>query len=128
MTQYSEYGSVSSSHLNLFYSKLKIFDRYVIFRTGDQTYSMLVENIPTGQVTQYDISRSSNYGSTYTLTSFDRSEFDYTISNEYYVYSNDGVGTMQLLPCHSITLTFAVCGILSLLFIKQFFGRLFFKK
>ncbi len=127
MTQYSEYGTTNSTILNLFYSKLQVLDQYIIFRTGDNTYSMLVKNLPTGKITRYDVSRSSNYGN-YTITSYEASEFTYTVTNEYYVHSNVGLGTMQVLPVHSITLTFAVCGLLGFYFLKLFFRRLFYSR
>lgn len=127
MTQYSEYGTINSTILNLFYSKLQVLDQYIIFRTGDNTYSMLVKNLPTGKITRYDVSRSSNYGN-YTITSYEASEFTYTVTNEYYVHSNVGLGTMQVLPVHSITLTFAVCGLLGFYFLKTFFRRLFYSR
>lgn len=127
MVQDTDYGTTSSTILNLFYSKLQVFDQYIIFRTGDNTYSMLVKNLPTGKITRYDVSRSSNYGN-YTITSYEASEFTYTVTNEYYVHSNVGLGTMQVLPVHSITLTFAVCGLLGLYFLKTFFRRLFYSR
>lgn len=127
MVQDTDYGTTSSTILNLFYSKLQVFDKYIIFKTDDNTYSMLVQNIPTGKVTRYDCSRTSNYN-TYTVNSYEVSDFQYTVSNEYYVHSNVGLGTMQVLPVHSIALTFAVCGLLGLYFLKTFFRRLFYSR
>lgn len=84
---------------------------------------MLVEDL-TGTVTQYTVARSDNY-STYNVSEQEVSDFSYTFSREYYVYSNVGVGTMSELPCHSITVSWATLSVCCVILLAVIFRGLF---
>ncbi len=127
MTQYSDsYSSIPSAAINLFYSKLSPLDEYIIFQTGQYQYSMLVKPLH-GDVIQYDITRSnSSYsGNYYTISSHFVDSFDYSYSNEYYIYSNLGIGIMDVKPVDTLIQSWAVVGICCLLFLGVVFRGLF---
>lgn len=92
MTQYSDsYGTVSSSYLSYFQNHIGALDNAIAFRTGDKEYSCLVQS-PNGQVEKIVITTNNSYGGSIQSTVTAVDSFDYTITNEYYVYSNFGVG------------------------------------
>lgn len=89
MTQYTgRYSTVSSSYLSYFQNHIGALDNAIAFRTGQYEYGCLIQS-PNGDVEQIILSNANDSIQT-TITSVE--SFDYTISNEYYVYSNFGVG------------------------------------
>lgn len=89
MTQYTDrYSTVSSSYLSYFQNHIGALDNAIAFRTGQHEYGCLIQS-PNGEVEQIILSTAGDFIQT-TVTSVQ--SFDYTISNEYYVYSNFGVG------------------------------------
>lgn len=100
ITQYNDGYSLPSTDIqNLIANKCSILDRYVLMQTGQYEYTGLVYNPCTKECKEYTISRvtQSGYSTYYTITEKE-SEFEYTVSNEYYVFSNDGVGKSLNLP------------------------------
>lgn len=128
ITQYADsYSSPSTDIQNLIANKCSILDRYVLMQTGEYEYTGLVYNPCTKKCTQYTISRTtqSGYNNRYKITSKD-STFDYNVTNEYYVYSNDGIGKALNLPVTESVTTFSLLIIAcSLMFGIVFKGVLF---
>lgn len=126
--QYTEsYGSISSDIQNLIANKISLLDQYILMQTGQYEYTALVYNPNTKKCMEYTISRSSSSGySNYYTVSAAETDFKYTVSNEYYVFSNVGYGKSLDLPVndgvqsHSMII---VCIIL--LFAIVFKGALF---
>lgn len=107
-----EYSTVPSTAKSLFYSKIGILDQYVIMTTGEYEYTLLCRNIADGNVRQFEITRTSyNTGSYYECTEVSNPTWEYTITHEYYVYSNTGMGIMETLPVHAIISSWAMVGI-----------------
>lgn len=136
MTQYSNYGSyssISSTYLNAFYSKLGPLDEYIIMQTGENEYGMLVHRIPSKEVESYEIHRNYYSGGSgynqyyYTMSGPTADTWNYSVSNELYVYSNIGYGTMSVLPVHEMMVCFAVSGAVCLLFLGLVFKGAIFK-
>ena len=102
MIQYTEYSSIPQAVRDLVANKISLLDSYILMQTGDQQFTALV-NKPALGCKQYVISRSGNYGNQYTVTET-TGNWDYTVRNEYYVYSNVGYGAALDLPVvdHSI--------------------------
>lgn len=128
MTQY-ETSSISSTWLNVFYSKIGPLDEYVIMQVGENSYGCLVRRIPSREVVEYTITRTgSGYGNYYyTLSEVDNASWDYTVSNELYVYSNVGLGTMQVLPVHEFMVCWGITGFVCLVFLALVFKGAVFK-
>ena len=112
ITQY-DYDTVPTVAKNLFYSKIGILDQYVIMATGDYEYTLLTRNIADDTVRQYEITRYKNgsYDNYYECIEVSNPTWDYTITHEYYVYSNTGQGIMETLPVHAIISSWAMVGI-----------------
>lgn len=122
MTQYDDAGSIGSTLLNVLYSKLGPVDSYIIMRTSDTDVGMLVYDNVSKECTEYTITR---FGTGYGSYVYDLIEapgtWEYTVSNEMYVYSNVGLGTMQVLPVHEIMVCWGVAGLTCLAFIMLMF-------
>ncbi len=101
MTQYTEYGSIPQAVRDLIANKISLLDSYILMQTGDQQYTALI-NKPALGCKQYVISRTSNYGQYSVSESV--GTWNYSVRNEYYVYSNVGYGAALDLPVvdHSI--------------------------
>lgn len=130
VTQSTDYSTISSTVLQLFYSKLGPLDEYIIMRTDEDEYTMLVRKIPSGTVTEYVCTRvyaSSSWGSSYYDITSSSGDFDYSVSNEFYVYSNVGLGTMDILPVHEIMTSFACVSLCCLIFLAVMFKGALFK-
>ena len=122
----SDYSTVSTDIQNIVANKVKLLDSYILFRPGDQEYTALIKDNTTGKTTEYVFSRSgSNYSYNWIMEET-AAEFDYTISNEFYVYSNIGIGRSLDLPVYEGVIAHAsivIC--ISLLFAIVFKGALF---
>ena len=128
ITQYANtYSNPSTDIQNLIANKCSILDRYILMQTGEYEYTALVYNPCTKKCTQYTISRitTTGYNNRYKITSKD-STFDYNVTNEYYVYSNDGIGKALNLPVTESVTSFSLLIIAcSLMFAIVFKGVLF---
>lgn len=96
MVQYSEYGTVPQAVRDLVANKCQLLDQYILMQTGDAEYTALIRNPVTDTTTQIVVSRANNYGS-YTVHQAD-GIWAYTVTNEYYCYSNIGYGAALDLP------------------------------
>lgn len=111
ITQY-ENESVPSTVKNLCYSKIGVLDQYVIMATGEYEYTLLSKNIVDDTVRQYVITRiKTNYDNYYECIEVSNPTWNYTITHEYYVYSNTGQGIMETLPVHAIISSWSMVGI-----------------
>lgn len=96
MTQYTEYGTVPQAVRDLVANKISLLDSYILMQTGEQQYTALV-NKPALGCKQYVISRTGNYNTQYSVSE-SAGDWEYTVRNEYYVYSNVGYGAALSLP------------------------------
>lgn len=128
ITQFSTgYGSISSDIQNLISNKISLLDEYILMQTGEYEYSALVKNVASKEVKQYTIRRSSSgYNNYYTLSVNDVDDFKYTVSNEFYVYSNIGYGKSLNLSVYDGVIAFSLCILCCLsMFAVIFKGALF---
>lgn len=129
ITQYTDsYSSPSTEIQNLIANKCSILDRYVLMQTGQYEYTGLVYNPCTKECKKYTISRSSasGYSTQYTISESD-STFDYTVTNEYYVFSNDGVGKSLDLPVTESVTAYSLLIISCVLMFAVVFKGVLFK-
>ena len=97
MTQYNGTTSIPQTVRDIVANKISLLDSYILMQTGENEFTALVYKRGLNQCKQYTFSRSGNYGSTYTV-SVRNGQWDYSVSNEYYCYSNVGYGTALDLP------------------------------
>ena len=129
ITQYSDSNSSPSADIqNLIANKCSILDRYIVMQTGQYEYTGLVYNPCTKKCKEYTISRSSTSGySTQYIVTEKESSFDYRVTNEYYVYSNDGVGKSLDLPVTESVIAYSLLIISCVLMFAIVFKGVLFK-
>lgn len=128
ITQYtSQYSTVSTEIQSLIASKISALDKYVLMRTGENEYSALVHNPCSKETIQYVISRESLYSSPWKIETFEDVEYQFNISNEYYVYSNEGYGRMLDLPCYEAMSSFCLAIMTCVLIFAIAFKGVLFK-
>lgn len=96
MTQYTEYGTIPQAVRDLVANKVKLLDQYILMQTGQYEYTALILNTSTDEVTQIRVYRESSYGTYRVETS--TGSWDWSLTNEYYCYSNVGYGASLDLP------------------------------
>ena len=96
MIQYSDYSTVPQAIRDVVANKVHLLDQYILFQTGQYEYTGLVHNPVTKKTTSYTFTRTNNY-SQYSVTE-SAAEWDYSVVNECYCYSNIGYGAALDLP------------------------------
>ena len=104
MTQYNDYGAIPQAVRDLVANKISLLDSYILMQTGEYQYTALV-NKPALGCKQYTIQRTNNYGQ-YTVRET-VGTWDYTVTNEYYCYSNVGYGSALALPVTELSIAHA---------------------
>lgn len=100
ITQYNDSGTIPSQIQQVFAAKISLLDHYVMMRTGEYEYSMILKK-PTGEVIVHQASRiTSGYSNTYEFTSYNVDEYRYSFTYEYSVISNEGIGAQIDLPVY----------------------------
>lgn len=124
MTQYTDYGSIPQAVRELVANKVSLLDQYILMQTGQYEYTALILDTSTDEVEQIRIYRSSNYG-TYQVEITEGS-WDWSVSNEYYCYSNMGYGASLDLPVmEGVTAHASIIIACALMFAIVFKGVLF---
>jgi len=124
MTQHNEYSSIPQAVRDLVANKVSLLDEYILCQTGDNEYTALIRDLVTGDVKQIYIYRGSNYGA-YSVVETD-AYWSYEINNEYYCYSNIGLGSALDLPVYDgVQAHAAVIFTAALLFLIVFRSALF---
>lgn len=101
ISQYTDsYSSPPSDVQNLISNKVALADYYILMQTGQYEYTALVKNPATNETTKYRIYRNTSSYSSYYNIETTTSDFDFNVTNEYYVYSNVGYGKYLDLPVY----------------------------
>lgn len=103
ITQYinsSGYSGTDSTVQTTVANKISLLDQYILMQTGEYEYTALVRNPFTKNTTQYKFTRNGNYSSAYSLDVTKGVAWDYTVTNEVYVFSNTGQGRALDLPVY----------------------------
>lgn len=108
MTQYTDYGTIPQAVRDLIANKISLLDSYILLQTGESEYTALV-NKPALGCRQYKISRvsSSGYGSYVWGLVESEGIWEYSVTNEYYCYSNVGYGAALSLPVADLSVAHA---------------------
>ncbi len=108
VTQYTEYSSISSDIQNLIANKVGLLDDYILFQTGEYEYTALIKDNATKDVKQITVTRSGNYNSGYTVRETTADKFEYSVSNEFYCFSNQRIGKSLNCPIYEQTTSYSV--------------------
>jgi len=124
LTQHNEYSSVPQMVRDIVANRCTLLDEYIVFQTGDYTYGALIHNLVTNKTTELTFSRTSNYGA-YTVSESEGT-WEFTVNNEYYVYSNCSIGAALDLPVYEGVIAHGIVTIVVvLMFLVVFKGWLF---
>lgn len=109
-------------------SRVSLLEKYVIMQTGENEFSALIYDPVTKKCEKYVCSRkSAGYSQYYTVSKTEENSFSYTVSNDYYTYSNDGIGKTLDLPVYDGVSAFALTAAISFFTLWLLFGRVLFK-
>lgn len=127
ITQYNGNSSISTQIQKLIANKVSLLDQYILMQTDQYEYTGLVYNPNTKKCVEYTISRDSTNYNTFYEISKKESSFDYTVTNEYYVYSNIGYGSALELPVYQGVISHSLIIISCVLLFAIIFKGAFFK-
>lgn len=125
ITQSNNNSTASATVQNIVANKVGLLDSYILFNTGDNEYTALIKDHATKDIEQIRIYRTNNQ-SQWQVESRTATEFEYTVNNEYYAFSNLGIGQPLNCPIYQQTTAYAtviMCCIV--LFAVLFKGVLF---
>lgn len=122
ITQYSRNGSYSlpsSSVCQYFRNYIMPTDNYIIIQDGQYSYACIIDRV-IGDDYIYRVSRSDSSGE-YTTSKQVTNDLTYSVSNDYYVYSNVGIGTKLDIDYSPFICGFlaCLCGVMAF---KAIFG------
>lgn len=127
ITQYTQYSTPPSAVVSLVSNSIGVLDRYVIMQTGQNEYTALIYNMVTKKTDKIRVYRNSGSNTYWQVARLSENSFNYTVTNEYYVYSNDGIGLPVTLPVYQGLITFSVVGLTCLAFFAVIFKGALFK-
>lgn len=128
ITQSSDYGSIGSDVQNLVANSVSVLDQYILMQTGDYEYTALIKNIASKDVEKIVIRRDTvNYDKKYYVERSNGLNFDYKVSNEYYVFSNVGIGKSLNIPSYEGIRTYGMTSLTVLIFFMVMFKGALFK-
>lgn len=125
----NSYSSASSDIQNLVANSVSVLDQYILMQTGEYEYTALIKNMASKDVEQITVSRSSasGYNNQYSVRRENGADFDFSVSNEYYVFSNVGYGKSLNIPAYEGIRTYSITALTVLIFFMVVFKGALFK-
>lgn len=130
ITQYQNsnggYSLPSSSYINYFKNYIMPTDNYLIMQDGQYSYVCLIDRL-VGDDYLIKVTRSDSYSSVYTSEKRVTDDLSYTVYNDYYVYSNLGIGSKLDIDYSPFICGFlaVLCGVLAF---KAIFGGVLLRR
>ena len=113
ITQYQNssggYSLPGSSYVDYFKNYIMPTDNYLIMQEDQYSYVCLIDRL-VGNDYLIRVIRSNSYSSVYTSEKIVTDDLSYTVYNDYYVYSNLGIGSKL-----DIDYSPFICGFLAVL-------------
>lgn len=128
ITQYAQNNSSPNSDMqSIVANRVGLVDSYILMQTNDQEYTALIYNNATKDCNKLVFSRSSsNYNTQYTVVESD-GVWEFNVTNEYYVYSNTGIGKSLTLPVYQGVISYSLVAITCVLTFAILFKGVLFK-
>lgn len=122
------YFSVPSAAISIVVNRVGMLDSYIMFCTAENEYTALINPI-VGKPFKVVISRvnSGNYNYVWRVSETETADTNYTLSNEYYCYSNIRVGQHYAID-YSGLLTAVICICATYAFFSRLIGSKFFRR
>ena len=128
ITQSRDYGSIGADVQNLVANSVSVLDQYILMQTGEHEYTALIKNLASKHIEKIVIRRDTvNYDKKYYVERSNGSNFDYNVSNEYYVFSNVGIGKSLNIPSYEGIRTYGMTALTVLVFFMVVFKGALFK-
>lgn len=129
--QYTDnYSSISADIQNIVANDVSLLEDYVLMQTGQYEWTALINTRLINKCRYIRITRSSgsSYNNHYTVSRGEYSgKFGASVSNEYYTYSNVGVGRSLNLPIHDTAVSYSIVFIACLVAFAVVFKGVLFK-
>ena len=128
ITQYNESYSVPSDVQEVTANRISLLDKYILIQTGKNEYTALIAPYGGKTVTKLVFSRTDSgyYNGYYTVSESETTDFEYTITNECAVYSNQSLGRSLTLPVYQgVTAWSLIIIAVTMMFAMVFKGALF---
>lgn len=122
------YFSVPSAAISIVANRVGMLDSYIMFCTGENEYTALISPI-VGKPFKVVVSRvnSGNHNYVWRVTETEVSDTNYSVSNEYYCYSNIRLGQHYSID-YSGLLTAVICICATYAFFSRLIGSKFFRR
>lgn len=124
VTQHVTTSSIPSQVSSVIQTEVGLFDDYICFYTGDNTIICLIRAPYSTDCKLLTFTRQSGGYSNIWSLSRSTSTFDYTVSNEVYVYSNQHVGSDLFVSSRADLVCGSLVFVIILLLIWKGFGLL----
>jgi hypothetical protein len=126
-TNNGSYSTVPNAAISIVANRVGMLDSYIMFCTAENEYTALINPI-VGKPFKVVLSRdnSGNYNYVWRVSETETADTNYTLSNEYYCYSNIRVGQHYPID-YSGLLTAVVCICATYAFFARLIGTKFFR-
>ncbi len=131
ITQWTDngvYSAVPTAAISIVANRVGMLDSYIMFCTAENEYTALINPI-VGKPFKVVVSRgnSGNYSYVWRVSETETDDINYTLSNEYYCYSNIRVGQHYSID-YSGLLTAVICICATYAFFSRLVGIKFFRR
>lgn len=127
-TDNGSYSTVPNAAISIVANRVGMLDSYIMFCTAENEYTALINPI-VGKPFKVVVSRgnSGNYNYVWRVFETETADINYTLSNEYYCYSNIRVGQHYPID-YSGLLTAVICICATYAFFSRLIGAKFFRR
>lgn len=131
ISQWSDNGSYSTvpnAAISIVANRVGLLDAYIMFCTSENEYTALINPI-VGNPFKVVVSRdnSGNYNYVWRVSETETADTSYSLSNEYYCYSNIRLGQHYPID-YSGLLTAVICISATFAFFSRLIGTKFFRR
>lgn len=122
------YYSVPSAAISIVANRVGMLDSYIMFCTAENEYTALINPI-VGKPFKVVVSRvnSGSYNYVWRVSESEVADTEYSVSNEYYCYSNIRLGQHYAID-YSGLLTAVICICATYAFFSRLIGSKFFRR
>lgn len=127
-TNKGSYSTVPNAAISIVANRVGMLDSYIMFCTADNEYTALINPI-VGEPFKVVVYRANSVDYNYVWNVYETevSDTNYSISNEYYCYSNIRVGQHYSID-YSGLLTAVICICATYAFFSRLIGIKFFRR
>lgn len=127
-TNDGSYSTVPNAAISIVANRVGMLDSYIMFATAENEYTALINPV-VGKPFKVVVSRGSSSGYNYVwrVSETEVTDTSYTVSNEYYCYSNIRLGQHYAID-YSGLVTAVICICATYAFFSRLIGSKFFRR